>query len=387
MIFKPTSTELAAFYGSHVDNTTIKALATCHQYLEDNTAAMLHLTTSLDAIVASGKLVMSAGGLAGCLYGTPVYANGKIHNLGAYLQDQELPMFLRNQQRTAPIKSILAVPSKSKVGCLDYLSFGEQYLEAYRLLPALHQSIPLANYEKLFAEHLAMAMALHKTLSTYHDIEHSIASIERAVQASPIIRMLYFEIILEYVFLFQNDRQAMDARRNNQLYNAHAKTLVFALNPQLATRFSLKHFNASPRDISAYLVQKSNDNDVIVKFVPNHFYDYLIKRMAFYVNHYLLADVDNFRGHILFRCFDQRLPFEVFVAQKAWQEAKANGYNMVTYRLPKGEVGLLPNNETSFYHNNTELDLKLSPSLATTATAMRDPYNNPTDDCTKRQTL
>ena len=57
---------------------------------------------------------------------------------------------------------------------------------------------------------------------------------------------------------------------------------------------------------------------------------------------YYFQNEQNLAGHVLFRCFNERRAFESQLAEKLWKEAEQKGVHALTYRIPKGEIGLLP---------------------------------------------
>ena len=90
----------------------------------------MHVTSNKKAIMKSKKIYCSAGGLAGVIYTTPVVDN-KIHNLGLYIIDKELPMFVKNNNLDACIDTFLIKINNPKIGYVDYLKYGEIYYDTY----------------------------------------------------------------------------------------------------------------------------------------------------------------------------------------------------------------------------------------------------------------
>jgi hypothetical protein len=191
--------------------------------------------------------------------------------------------------------------------------------------------------------------------------------------------MFFFEVLLEYIFLEQNNSTNTRVLERKELYNKPVKDMVFGLNPELATRFSLKNFHASAEEIDKYLCDHKN---LIRGYTQGSFPSHLIKRLAQYIESYTLLRPDNLKGHVLFRDFDEREYLEIELAKRLWDEAQRKEVTIVTYRLPKGEIGLMPGKISSYvakccskgYKRGEALSLKLDNKLAVRNTAMRDPY-------------
>lgn len=379
LIFTADYSELQSYYGDVADSALIERMQKCHTKMQ-NCKSVLHVTTNLAAIADSKTLLMSAGGLGGCVYGVPVDESGVIHNLGGYIINDELPMFLKNQSRIAEIECIEIIPNSSQFGCVDYLDFGSAYYDCYTSSEYLRSRIDMDKLLQTYEQQSKIVGELHARLSSSANTDNTMAAIVNSSASSYIVRMLYFEVVIEYLFLHQDNQSAREWAKRAELYNKAAKDLVFELNPELATKFSLKNFHSSPSSVDEYLQSCS----VIVDYRPGQFYEYLSKRLTYYIDRYLLKTTNNFKGHLLFRHFDERELFEADLAQRLWNEAKQKEVGIVTYRLPKGEVGVLPipaKANKALISNGTcvsgeSLDIALSDQLATAHTAMRDPYTN-----------
>lgn len=384
MIFDINKAMLTEYY-TDVPAATIDFLSQCHRKIIKETHSLLHLTTNLEGIKKSSNILMSAGGLAGCMYTVPVFSNGVAHNLGNYLLSDELPMFLRNQNRDGVlIDGVLIEIPKPKFGCIDYLAFGKQYSDHYEGSSYLKQKISAAEIDAVLQE---QRQVLHRLFTDCQNeslqSQQISAAIAHACEKSYLVRMLYFEIAIEFVFLHQDDDTVSQYTQQKEVYNRYAKDMVFKLNPELATRFSLSNFKSTPQQIVDYLQTKSSQNKVIRNFNQHLFYGYIKKRFAMFIERYFLNDESNLKGHLLFRNFDERHTFEILLAEQLWDEANRLGFNVLSYRMPKGELGIMPN--AAFKTNVGKrlgeswekgdlLNLSLSRELATKHTVMRNPY-------------
>lgn len=382
LIFQPTRQVLATQYGADAHSEVVNRLVACHEKLRNDTQAVLHLTTNFQSIADSGYLAMSAGGLAGCVYGTPVYADGSMHNLGVFLAGHELPMFLQNKGVTAAIDGLVIQPADIRYGCVDYLAFGHVYWDAYLKTHMLRHRIKPLEVRTASDRERGVATHLQQKLLTASGPDAVTGAIDAAVQVSRIIQMLFFEIILEYVFLYQNDSIATQALAQSEMYNAHPKKLIFALNPAMAVKFSIANFTCSLAVINAYLTERATSVGIFTDYQPAVMYDYVATRLQYYLERYVIDDPDNLAGHVLFRYFDQRKYLETVLAQTVWRDAAARGVTVLTYVLPKGEIGVLPGAAkvyratlaTSKITHQEKLNLHLVRRMHVGKTQMRDPY-------------
>lgn len=383
LILSPDKLLLGDYYDYGVEATTVDFLVECHTKLRTETASILHLTTNLKAILKSKSLFMSGGGLGGCVYGVPLYKDGSIHNLGDYITRSELPMFLKNQQRSEPIEGVILTPDNTRYGYVDYLNFGTTYLNIYRSSASLMDDISVSRLDQVYDKQSKLVQLLYNVLDGSGSLGDKVYASYETSQQSLLVRMLYFEVVLEYVFLLQADQHAQSSRTRYELYNAHAKDLIFTLNPQLATRFSLANFTSSPPQIDEYLKRKARQGEIIISYDTEQFFAYLAKRLKAYMQMYLLNDTNNFKGHVLFRYFDKRKELETGLARRLWREAEAGGYTILTYRLPKGEIGVVPCAVSAFvgiledqrWMRGAQIELTLARELATKHSIMRNPYD------------
>lgn len=57
----------------------------------NSTFRFVHFSPNTKSILESGKINVSGGGLLGVVYVTPVHTDGRVHNLGQYIYDVEIP--------------------------------------------------------------------------------------------------------------------------------------------------------------------------------------------------------------------------------------------------------------------------------------------------------
>ena len=114
----------------------------------------LHITTEMETILESGKLKCSSGGLGGVEYVVPIFENNKIHNLGNYIVNKELPMFMKNNGIHNKIDGLKIELENTKIGIVDYLESGEYYLYIFENNENINQKISNKIIENMLDDEL-----------------------------------------------------------------------------------------------------------------------------------------------------------------------------------------------------------------------------------------
>lgn len=391
MIITPSQIDFRNFFlAPYAKNPVLdfKRLYSLHNAMQSSDNDLLHITTKQQNSI-KGILNPSAGGLTGCLYCVPV-KNNYLHNLGKYLVNNEIPYFLNKttDNINTATNGYLFKNINIKIGIIDYLQFGCNYFDYYINNTELQKLIPMNELEIVYMKQLSLIKNLKTKMASYSSQNRFLFSqyFAKVINQSPVIQMLYFELILEYIFLYQNDDASKTCLSRNELYNGNAKQLIFDLNPELKNGFSLKKITVSLELVDNYLVETSKNGKTIIDYEPGDFVNYLATRLMFYIEYYL-ADATNLKGQVIFRHFNQRKYFETKIAEDIWQEAKEKNIDVLTYRMPKGELGLLPASRTAYFGHVTKdgvyepvekTRLTILEDLVSSSTGlMRNPY---TDD-------
>jgi len=372
---------------------------------------VIHLTNNLDKIKKSKTLLSSGGGLAACIYGVPVQENGEMHNLGNYILKNELPRFLKAQNKSQNI-NMLAIrfneneTAKLKIEKMDYLTLGNIYLEAFERVIKDSEATFLSNVENDLIRLLkANEMFLLKINEGFKNTKEFLNYFNKFLIDFPLSRLVYFETILEYCFLFQNDTSALLSKDKKELFNPNVKDMIFSLNPMMMEKFTMINFLSIPQVISKYLEECSDSGEFILNFNKTHFYEFLNKRFTYNFKHRLMRgdrlsklptslaafkeDNSNLLGHMLFRGYKNMFDIENVIADSIWTTWSKKGLSILTYKhLPKGEIGIAPtltNNHEIFMGNlsstgkielTEKLDIKVIPTLNDPKdTVMRKPYH------------
>lgn len=341
---------------------------------------VLHLTSNLKEIMKSKKILTSGGGLGSCIYGVPLRDNLKVHNLATFIYKTELPMFLKSQNKKINTEAlVIKIPQKNfnnsnSIAKVNYLDWGNYYLKAF-----LKTGKGLLN-RKVKAE---MAENIKKYVFPFQNLvwlkdlssEEFLSLFNEAIFNLPMLRVPYFETVLEFIFLFQNSKTAKKYKEKGELYNNDTKSLLFSLNPKLRERFSLTHFDVAVEQIA----EEIKDAAFISNFSRGKFINFIKWRFSHNLRfHIMLSNVltsDSFVfedvlkkspsliGYILFRKFRGELNLELELSKILLKHYYDDKIKLLTYsNLPKGEVGVLPFvSDAKFYKaqvNNKNVILK-----------------------------
>lgn len=322
----------------------------------------LHLTPNLAQIINSKKLLCSSGGLGGVVYAVPIEKK-VIHNLGIYILTKELPMFLKGNLIKNNIDGIYIIPDNAEIGYVDYLEFGECYNYLY-------------NKNNYVVDKKELEKYVNETLESVKNIiclttkKENINNIFDAMNDNVVLKVFLFEVISEYLFLFQKNLP------NDYMNNEVAKGAIYELSNELKIKFSLSKFNVRFDDLCSFLNKSS-------LFEKTNIKEFFCSRIQFYLKKYIINNNSNLYGHVLLRKFNIRNELESDFSQLIWEDARRKKCSILTYILPKGEVGILPSSNHKLYsceiHNNLcdmkkELEVKINNELLFKG-IMRNPYN------------
>lgn len=324
---------------------------------------LMHTTTALDAIRASGRLYVSSGCLVAALYCAPLIPEPpglRPHNLGSYL--------LETKRHTRTLVLEVTPHTRAPAKGIDYLRLGRVHLRTYQR----HQGF-LTEAENTRLRRTVMARI--RAAAPFLDLLLANATGKRTpavpftdrlaatVPHFPFLGYLYFEVLSEYLMLHSTAREtkryAEAGELNNRLYKrlAHHAVegmdqlfdlsrfhpghdrltkLIGAIEPALAagaaayTRDRLSHLFAAialepSQDVGAFTFQAA-DFERLTAFAPSLLGQAVFREMR-----------------ILDRYPQLYLAFEQAKALEAWDywnhEAIATPFNGF---LPKGEIGINP---------------------------------------------
>ena len=121
---------------------------------------------------------------------------------------------------------------------------------------------------------------------------------------------------------------------NDEYDNECVKEVMFNSFPSVSKKFSLSLIEFNEKNIKELIIKNKLNYDDFKKY----YCEILSKR----VKQYFINNIENLKGHIIFRNFDIRQKLESEYAKVLWNEARKNDYSIITYIMPKGEFGILP---------------------------------------------
>lgn len=339
---------------------------------------LFHVTPNLEKIIESGALYSSGGCLVGSIYSTPLTPDmGKlrVHNLGKYVFKNEASRasYLKDKN-TQPsfviIEAELPPRAHDNIIGIDYTKLGGVHLEIYKDLEYLLSFHERASLQEILINRIRQTLSyLNYAGNAFGEDKNSedfFNSFLPAIDHLPILGYIYFEIVAEYLMLFQDSRDAKQAHENGELYNAGYKDLMFDIFPDMLRGIGLGFFKPTPKQ----LIQQIKKAKLISQFDEKKFVDYLVKRIIFLTKSRLLnmgdANIDwytlswDFKtlesiaspllGHLIHRELRNfgRFPdfyfyFDQFKALQAWNYWNHMGVVMpFNGIMPKGEIGINP---------------------------------------------
>ena len=339
---------------------------------------ILHSTTNLDHIIKKGVLYPSGGCLGASVYGVPLRAEGKMHNLSKFILQYELPGFIKNNNISNKIRTIGIhienenfIHSNEESNGIDYLLMGKLQKDIYELVKmSIAKEINV--FDKLEAEILSQIIKTSEFLNLCVDYKldsisegNFINQFEKAIIQMPFLGYIYFEVLVEYISLFQEDDFSLELKEQGELNNWNYKKMVFELSPNLFKSFRLVDFHPKVEDVVIYLKRKASNREIFNKFREDQFLDFFKWRLSQYIRYKLMhnsffkenINIENIKnnnpslfGHLVHR--EIRMNQKLFeysgyydkkrakVIWKGWNKEKiVYPYNSI---LPKGETGINP---------------------------------------------
>ena len=257
----------------------------------------------------------------------------------------------------------LIEPAEIKFGIIDYLAFGELY---YNIFKKSDYAINSEEIEKIKREEYKRIEEVCVATTIGQELFECINS-------SKLLKMITFETLLECLFMRQLKYH------NEEMNNKDVKSLIYETSPELS-----KHFFSSNFLLKSEIFEKVKESRRFDVTNIEEYFIFLLKEKAkkYFTNNQL-----NLIGHIIYRYFDYRELFEQELAKIIWKEAQDNKISVLTYLLPKGEVGILPvkltnvkivDNYKGIIMAKDRADIRIERKLSTKY-VMRNPVNRKRD--------
>ena len=394
---------------------------------------LAHVTPNIHNIRENNTLYPSAGCLVGSIYCTPlIHENDglRMHNLGKFIFEREMPLFANfldiNLKKSLNILifeiETFDVNENNLIG-IDYLRLGNIHFNTYKNLEFLLSSSERHNLQEICVKRIQKAFNYLCVCNKKRYSETKVDNLSflenfiRSIDSLPILGYLYFEVISEYIMLFQDSDICKDFKKLGEFYSPSYKELVFSLCPYLSKNFSLQEFKPSLNSVVDYIKK----NEIIKNFDEQEMFSYLADRLAFLTDTRLFSEnIDqinwegvrwNFEdlskymrpllGHLIHRELRNfnRYPYFYFYFEQLKALEVWNYWNYMNIivpfngTIPKGEIGINPahpdlkyktylaeTKKSNSYHTyltpQKEINLNIAPKLVDVKFAsMRDKCN------------
>ena len=299
--------------------------------------------------------------------------DGTTHNLTEFILEYELPRSLATRGKSGKQIDILAIHlhpdnfknSNEESSGIDYVRFGALRIKAFNHL-IKRGFLPKKEIQRLKNLVVSQMKAARPFLQVCADYNMDKLSNKEFVKLFQItlnlvtsLRTVYFETLLEYVLLFQNDSIALRYKANGELYNWHHKKMIFELCPVLFKSFKLTYFNPPLGQIVEYLRKKSKQKKIICDFSEKQFLEFMKWRIAQYVRYKILdgknppagnftfgkivSQNPSFAGHVIHRKIKWIHEYEKEMARELWHYWNKNKILCLVHSIaPKGEMDINP---------------------------------------------
>jgi len=257
---------------------------------------LAHTTYNLDNILKKGELYASGGCLVGSIYCVPLTKEKKglrLHNLGKYIREIEAPRSSKvtSQKLDTIIFEIeLSDNSRNNLIGTDYLRLGRIHFSIYKDLEYLLSSKERYDLYKVITNRAKRSIDF---LSLCHnnyiyktdlDNDYFLNIYINTIDNLPILGYIYFEVVSEYIMLFQDNKLAEYYNKLGEFFNDSYKNLMFSIHSDLLDNFKLNSYKPPFKMLLDFL---KRDN-IFKEVNTDHFLDYLVKRLIFLTNARLL---------------------------------------------------------------------------------------------------
>lgn len=301
---------------------------------EKNTFRFVHFSPNVDRVLKSESINISGGGLLGVVYVTPLRNDGRVHNLGQYIFDTELPQSIKTRE----------------VKCLVFEMSENQYLD----------SLENGKLNYIFESRFFIADILNESMRKLQDSvsqtmgdllatsgkEDFFGKMHQFLSEYPALKHFYFETFNEYLYTRQDAPDALDSLKKGEVLAKHVKDYLFSSIPKLKTSFSTTHFKT---DTFLHLENLSQSKSLFISFDSADFVNFMYARLSFYLKE-LVECPEAVCGRLLLKSSseDGRRKLEQWGADSVRNNLK--GVALYQYdTIPKGEMGIAPVSDVAVY--------------------------------------
>ncbi|OGM25840.1 hypothetical protein A2962_00330 [Candidatus Woesebacteria bacterium RIFCSPLOWO2_01_FULL_39_61] len=256
-----------------------------------NKIYLAHITSNL-SIIKKTKVIYSSGGcLIGSIYCAPITNDGnrlRIHNLGKYILEKEAPIITKEDftPDVLVFEFELDLEAHNNLIGIDYLRLGKIHFEIYKDLEYLLSSNERFNlYQTILSKvkkSLDFLILCSDFRLTAQDIDPDEFSrlLIHSIQNLSILGYLYFEVVSEYLMLYQDSNISKKYSDLGEFYNPVYKDLMYSLRPDLKGDGKLSSFSPSFEELISY----AKANKIFKHLNTKHFKEYLTERLLYLIN-------------------------------------------------------------------------------------------------------
>lgn len=360
--------------------------------LQEDEIYLAHLTPNLHNILRDNLIYPSGGCLVGSIYCTPITKTSegfRLHNLGSFIYNREIPQITGITPRILLIKIKLPEFCRNRLIGIDYLRLGKIHFDLFKELEYLLSGEERYKLEKTCVTRIQELLPLlilvqNKLLNQKVEPILFFKLFFSQINKNPILAYVLFETFCEFTVLYQKSKLSEKWKVAGEIYSWHFKDSVFTLANN--SYFNLKTFQPKIKEIFQYLLDQKCISNLNYKEVENYFFDRIsILLYTRLWNHNVVVEdwrkliltfnnlVEFFKpllGHIIHRELRNfgRYPnfyyyFDQLKALEAWNYWNhANIVVPFNGIMPKGEIGINPAfpdlefeiHETEVHQKNTD---------------------------------
>lgn len=299
----------------------------------DNTFRFVHFSPNIKSILESGRINLSGGGLFGVVYVTPVHSDGRVHNLGQYIFDVEIPQSSNTNKVECLVFEMSEMQYRNSLsqGKISYILESEYY--------AKMEGSPevLSLYKQALSD-------IDKLLNLNRDL--FLKEIVNFFTKFPALKHIYFECLNEYLYIKQDSKESLDYAKKGEVYAQAIKNYLFEVTPKLKTSFSTTHFVT---DTEIHLANLKEKNQIVSSFDSDDFTWFMYMRIKFYLNS-LRNKPDAILGRLMLKNSPEDLRDDIEQTGLSSIMKDKQGVTLFQYdTIPKGEMGIIPNAKTAVY--------------------------------------
>ncbi len=349
-----------AWFNFFIKNAPNGKVLVFNTYKKDfNKIRLVHLTPSFDEIIETGKIFSSGGGLGAAIYCSPLHEDSTVHNIFEQYFSFQLP---KNTNKKISVLCIEVELKRKNLKDIknwgvDYTKFGEIQCKAWERLKNKMDLEVVKNFsERIYNQVMDNKEAINVFVDyklrelPYEEFERLYAQIFIKI---PSLRFVLYEILAEYILLYQDNKEAQDYSLKGELYNLPHKKFISDLCPSMLKKFNMIRFFIPLKRIIQYL----SSSDIFNNFNKKHFKNFIKWRMGFYLKKISLNRIEGnikkfndlvkryplLLGQIIYREFYDKQLFEQERAKIIYSLFKKENLICPIYSiLPKGEVGINP---------------------------------------------